>query len=303
MAPITYKPTAPASAHAVNTEIPTAKNFLTMPNTSSLKQEAQSHQALVLTIIAVLGLFVLIAIIGALLFLIRKIKQAVGVQWHPELGEFVQPKRGFRKWVREFPKDVKEFFTPAKPYNDYYPDYTEPQDSQWAHTYIKNTRGLEGHGANVLIPRVWMKPKGSGTPLNTPQLMSDAFSPTDGGLYTHGSVDITELVLKTAGLPFSAYQVDVKYSDPVRENTKEKGGKYATQTHSPVFSIAVGEIFPGTPPPTYYSPPPFYYQIPASAPAPAPGVGEEESDLAEMGFAHLNLPIEWKMYVPDRDSE
>lgn len=167
----------------------------------------------------------------------------------------------------------------------------EAQDPQWAHAYIKNTRGLEGHAANVLIPQVWMVPKGVGTPLNTPEMPSNVFTSTTecGSLYTHGSVDITELVLRTAGLSLAAHEAEVIHQG--RED-KGRGGE------GPAFSIAVGDIFPTTPPPTYYSPPPFYYQVPAVP------VGEGqtmESDLTEMGFSHLALPIEWKMYVPDQD--
>lgn len=183
-----------------------------------------------------------------------------------------------------------ESFTPAEPYR-YYPDHMEPHDHQWARTYLTNIRGLEGLSANVLIPQVWMVPKGAGTLLNMLEKSSEPFVPTAKcGLYTHASMDITELLHNTSTTQYSNCEAGIKDIKKDRVDTG-KG------TKSPVFSIAVDEIFPNTPPPAYCSPPPFYYE--------ATAVGDVdqviESDLAEMRFGNLSLPIVWKLYVPDRD--
>lgn len=168
----------------------------------------------------------------------------------------------------------------------FYADEMEAQDPNWARTYLRNTYGLQEHAANVHIPQVRMAPKGAGTPVNTPELDSEPFTSTAGGdLHTHGSVDITEF-LKT---PTAQSTVE-------RKSKKEKADKGKAK-ESPVFSIAVGEIFPRTPPPSYYSPPVAYFQPPAAQ----QNNLITEADLTEMRFEHLSLPIEWKMYVPDRE--
>lgn len=79
-------------------------SLLTMPKTTSVEQDTQESHALAFTIYTVLALLTFTGIVGAVIFLVKKIRQAVGVQWHPELGEFEEPKKGFKKAVRVFPE-------------------------------------------------------------------------------------------------------------------------------------------------------------------------------------------------------
>ena len=83
--------------------------LLSMPRTTTPEQDAQAHQALGLTFIGLLMVFALVIIVGAFAFLIMKIKEAVGVQWHPDLGEFEETKRSFKKRIMEFPKVRSKF--------------------------------------------------------------------------------------------------------------------------------------------------------------------------------------------------